>query len=51
LHALVTVHFAREEEVYVPLLEASLSPDQAAQMFSAMHAAATASRAEQGHAG
>ncbi len=50
LHALVTVHFAKEEEVDVPLLEASLSPEQAAQMFSAMHAAATASGAGHGHA-
>lgn len=49
LHALVSVHFAKEEEVYVPLLEASLSPEQAAQMFSAMQAAATASAGAHGH--
>jgi iron-sulfur cluster repair protein YtfE (RIC family) len=49
LYALVTVHFAKEEEVYVPLLEAALSPEQATAMFSAMQAAATAAGAAHGH--
>ena len=37
LYALVRVHFAKEEEVYVPLLEASLSEDEAAAMLASMH--------------
>lgn len=37
LHALVTVHFAKEEEVYVPLLEAGLDERQATELFARMH--------------
>jgi len=40
LYALVKVHFAKEEEVYLPLLDARLSQDQAHAMFVAMEAAA-----------
>jgi iron-sulfur cluster repair protein YtfE (RIC family) len=40
LYALVKVHFAKEEEVYLPLLDARLSPDDAREMFAAMEAAA-----------
>ncbi len=40
LYALVHVHFAKEEEVYLPLLDAKLSPDEAREMFEAMEAAA-----------
>jgi len=40
LHALVTVHFAKEEEIYVPLLETTMTDEQARAMFTAMgHAA------------
>jgi iron-sulfur cluster repair protein YtfE (RIC family) len=46
LYALVKVHFAKEEEVYLPLIDARLSPAAAEQMFAAMEAAAKeASRA------
>jgi iron-sulfur cluster repair protein YtfE (RIC family) len=46
LYALVKVHFAKEEEVYLPLLERELAPDQAESMFRAMgHAAAAAKQA------
>lgn len=40
LYALVKVHFAKEEEVYLPLLDARLSPAEAEKMFAAMEAAA-----------
>lgn len=37
LYALVTVHFAKEEEIYVPLLEERLSAEQARELLAAMH--------------
>ena len=40
LYALVKVHFAKEEEVYLPILDERLSPEQAQDMFEAMEAAA-----------
>lgn len=40
LYALVKVHFAKEEEVYLPILEDGLSPDDAAKMLEAMESAA-----------
>lgn len=40
LYALVGVHFAKEEEVYLPLLDASLGPEEAARLFRDMEAAA-----------
>ncbi|HEX5939694.1 MAG TPA: hemerythrin domain-containing protein [Dehalococcoidia bacterium] len=40
LYTLVKVHFAKEEEVYLPLLDQSLSTAEAAEMFEAMEAAA-----------
>jgi len=40
LYALVKVHFAKEEEIYLPLLDAHLSADDARQMFEAMEKAA-----------
>jgi iron-sulfur cluster repair protein YtfE (RIC family) len=40
LYALVKVHFAKEEEVYLPILDERLSPEQARDMFEAMEAAA-----------
>ena len=40
LYALVKVHFAKEEEVYLPILEERLTLEQAREMFEAMEAAA-----------
>lgn len=40
LYALVKVHFAKEEEVYLPILEERLTPDEARGMFEAMEKAA-----------
>ena len=42
LYTLVKVHFAKEEEVYLPLIEESLTPEEAEAMFSAMQETATA---------
>jgi uncharacterized protein (DUF2249 family)/hemerythrin-like domain-containing protein len=44
LHALVTVHFAKEEEVYLPLLDAHLSAHEARELFAAMEGAAEEAR-------
>jgi len=40
LYTLVKVHFAKEEEVYLPLLDARLTVGEAHAMFEAMEAAA-----------
>jgi len=40
LYAIVKLHFAKEEEVYLPVLDESLSVEAAAQMFESMEAAA-----------
>jgi iron-sulfur cluster repair protein YtfE (RIC family) len=40
LYTLVKVHFAKEEEIYLPLLDANLTPDEGAAMFKTMEAAA-----------
>jgi iron-sulfur cluster repair protein YtfE (RIC family) len=40
LHALVRVHFAKEEEVYLPLLDARLTAAEAAALFQDMETAA-----------
>ena len=40
LYALVKVHFAKEEEVYLPLLDARLTEQEAAAIFEAMEKAA-----------
>jgi len=40
LSALVKVHFAKEEEVYLPILDRSLTETEAQAMFQAMEAAA-----------
>ena len=42
VYALVKVHFAKEEEVYLPMLDARLSPQEARHMFEAMERAAKA---------
>lgn len=41
LYALVKVHFAKEEEVYLPILDDRLSLDAAKEMFEAMEKAAS----------
>jgi hypothetical protein len=40
LYALVKVHFAKEEEIYLPLLDARLTAEEARQMFAALESAA-----------
>jgi iron-sulfur cluster repair protein YtfE (RIC family) len=40
LYALVKVHFAKEEEVYLPILEERLTAEEASEMFEAMESAA-----------
>lgn len=40
LYAVIRLHFAKEEEVYLPVLDAALAPDEADAMFTAMHEAA-----------
>jgi iron-sulfur cluster repair protein YtfE (RIC family) len=49
LYALVKVHFAKEEEVYLPILEAGLTPPEAQRMFEAMEAAAQEAKSHQVH--
>lgn len=50
LYALVSVHFAKEEEIYVPLLEEALSPEEAHRMLDEMgHAAHSAQASEASH--
>ena len=51
LYALVKVHFAKEEEVYLPLLDERLLPDEAARMFADMEAAAAEARQATGARG
>lgn len=45
LSALVKVHFAKEEEVYLPILDEQLSQQEATKMFEAMEAAAAEAKA------
>ncbi len=45
LYALVKVHFAKEEEIYLPLLDAKLTEEEAHGMFEAMEAAAREAKA------
>jgi iron-sulfur cluster repair protein YtfE (RIC family) len=45
LYALVHVHFAKEEEIYLPLLDQALSAAEAGEMFDAMEAAAGEAKA------
>ncbi|MDD2694290.1 MAG: hemerythrin domain-containing protein, partial [Anaerolineales bacterium] len=49
LYTLVGVHFAKEEEVYLPLLDERLSPEEGKAMFAAMEAAAGEAKAEHAH--
>jgi iron-sulfur cluster repair protein YtfE (RIC family) len=45
LYALVKVHFAKEEEVYLPLLDQRLAVNEAREMFQAMEKAAGEAKA------
>jgi iron-sulfur cluster repair protein YtfE (RIC family) len=45
LYTLLKVHFAKEEEIYLPLLDAKLSADEAHIMFEKMEAAAHEAKA------
>jgi len=49
LYALVKVHFAKEEEIYLPLLDAQLGVKEAQKMFKAMEAAAHEAKAHVAH--
>jgi iron-sulfur cluster repair protein YtfE (RIC family) len=40
LYTLVKVHFAKEEEVYLPILDARLTPDEARRMFEGLEQSA-----------
>jgi hemerythrin-like domain-containing protein len=50
LYTLVQVHFAKEEEVYLPLLDEKLDEPAARAMFEAMEAAAGEAKAKHPHA-
>lgn len=45
LYAMVKLHFAKEEEIYLPLLDAKLSAGEARSMFENMEAAAHEAKA------
>ncbi len=44
LYAILELHFAKEEEIYLPLLEARLDPASAAALFERLEAAAVRAR-------
>lgn len=44
LYALVKVHFAKEEEVYLPLLDGALTPDEGRAMYADMERVAAEMR-------
>lgn len=46
LYVLIRVHFAKEEEIYLPLLDERLTPVEARQMFAAMEKAAEEAKAK-----
>lgn len=45
LYGIVKLHFDKEEEIYVPVLEKGLSSEEAAEMFEAMEKAAGEAKA------
>jgi iron-sulfur cluster repair protein YtfE (RIC family) len=45
LYALVKLHFAKEEEIYLPILDSKLTAEEAKAMFKAMEAAANEAKA------
>jgi iron-sulfur cluster repair protein YtfE (RIC family) len=48
LYAIVKVHFAKEEDVYLPILDARLTPEEAHRMFEAMEMAAQEAKSNVG---
>lgn len=44
LYAVVQLHFAKEEEVYLPLLDAGLGPEEAQVLFERMEATAASEK-------
>ena len=49
LYTLVKVHFAKEEEVYLPILDARLTPDEARRLFESMEHAAHQAKSALAH--
>lgn len=49
LYALVKLHFAKEEEIYLPLLDSKLTADEAKAMFENMEAAAREAKEQLSH--
>ncbi len=49
LYTLVRTHFVKEEEIYLPILDAKLTADGAQRMFDAMEAAAAEAKNQLGH--
>jgi iron-sulfur cluster repair protein YtfE (RIC family) len=49
LHALVVLHFAKEEEVYLPLLDRELTADEARELFERMEQIGAQPGAVAGH--
>jgi iron-sulfur cluster repair protein YtfE (RIC family) len=49
LYTLVKVHFAKEEEVYLPILDARLTPDEARRLFENMEQAAHRAKSALAH--
>ena len=49
LSALVTVHVAKEEEIYLPLLDAQLTPGETRSLFESMEEAAHQARVALAH--
>jgi iron-sulfur cluster repair protein YtfE (RIC family) len=48
LSAVIRVHFAKEEEIYLPILDAGLTPEEAHRMFEAMERAAQEAKSTMG---
>jgi iron-sulfur cluster repair protein YtfE (RIC family) len=46
LYAVVKLHFAKEEEVYLPILDARLTSEEAGRMFEAMEMAAKQAKSQ-----
>ena len=48
LYAVVKLYFAKEEEVYLPILDVRLTPEEASRMFEAMEMAAKQAKGKLG---
>lgn len=48
LYAVVKLYFAKEEEVYLPILDVRLTPEEASRMFEAMEIAAKQAKSRLG---